>query len=234
MKHQTESEENRRPLAVRDVALTKQVAVWLSQKQITPNQISLMSIVFAAFGFAAMFWYQSRPISGLLLIAAVCIQLRLLCNLFDGMVAVEGGKKTPAGELFNDVPDRIADPLLILAAGFATQSEYGMMLAWLSALFAVLTAYVRVLGVSMGCPADFRGPMAKQHRMALLTASFILLFLSQVFSWLPDILGYTMDAALAVMVIGTLITTWRRLRGIYRFKAEEAEQQVHQAEGKHD
>ncbi|GAB6262557.1 CDP-alcohol phosphatidyltransferase family protein [Photobacterium sp. CCB-ST2H9] len=221
LKNQPESEANRRPLAVRDVALTKRIAVWLSRKNITPNQISLMSIGFAVIGFAALLWYQDASNAVLLLLAAACIQLRLLCNLFDGMVAVEGGKKTPAGELFNDVPDRIADPLFIIAAGFATHSDFGMTLAWSSALIAVLTAYVRVLGVSMGCPADFRGPMAKQHRMALLTGSFILLFISRIFDWLPDILGYTLDAALAVMLIGTVITTWRRLAGIYHFKASE-------------
>ncbi|KDM93458.1 CDP-alcohol phosphatidyltransferase family protein [Photobacterium galatheae] len=221
LKNQPESEANRRPLAVRDVALTKRIAVWLSRKNITPNQISLMSIGFAVIGFAALLWYQHASHAVLLLLAAACIQFRLLCNLFDGMVAVEGGKKTPAGELFNDVPDRIADPLFIIAAGFATHSAFGMTLAWSSALIAVLTAYVRVLGVSMGCPADFRGPMAKQHRMALLTGSFILLFVSRVFHWLPNILSYTLDTALAIMLIGTVITTWRRLTGIYRFKARE-------------
>ncbi|MBD8514123.1 CDP-alcohol phosphatidyltransferase family protein [Photobacterium sp. WH77] len=221
MKNQHEPESNRRPLAVREKALTKHIAVWLSQKNITPNQISLMSIVFAIIGLATLLWYKASAFTTLLLVAAACIQLRLLCNLFDGMVAVEGGKKTPAGELFNDVPDRIADSLLILAAGFATQSDIGMTLAWLCALVAVLTAYVRVLGVSMGCPADFRGPMAKQHRMALLTVSFLVLFVSQVFALLPEVLAYTLDAALTIMLIGSVMTTWRRLAGIYRFKAAQ-------------
>ncbi|MBV7264379.1 CDP-alcohol phosphatidyltransferase family protein [Photobacterium sp. WH24] len=221
MKNQHEPESNRRPLAVREKALTKHIAVWLSQKNITPNQISLMSIVFAIIGLATLLWYKASAFTTLLLVAAACIQLRLLCNLFDGMVAVEGGKKTPAGELFNDVPDRIADSLLILATGFATQSDIGMTLAWLCALVAVLTAYVRVLGVSMGCPADFRGPMAKQHRMALLTVSFLVLFVSQVFALLPEVLAYTLDAALTIMLIGSVMTTWRRLAGIYRFKAAQ-------------
>lgn len=44
------------------------------------------------------------------------IQLRLLCNLFDGMVAIEGGKKSDVGSLYNEFPDRIADSLLIVAA----------------------------------------------------------------------------------------------------------------------
>jgi phosphatidylglycerophosphate synthase len=42
---------------------------------------------------------------------AACIQLRLLCNLLDCMVAIEGGKSAPTGALFNEMPDRFADPL---------------------------------------------------------------------------------------------------------------------------
>ncbi|EKO3947196.1 CDP-alcohol phosphatidyltransferase family protein [Vibrio fluvialis] len=219
-------EANRRPLAVRELKLTKRIAIWLSQKNVTPNQISLLSILFALAGFVSLLLYHFYPAASLLLLAAASIQLRLLCNLFDGMVAVEGGKKTPAGELFNDVPDRIADPLFIVAAGFATQSLVGMDLAWICAILAVLTAYVRVLGVSMNGPADFCGPMAKQHRMALLTASLLILC---VYQWLQlplHFLGYTLDCALALMLCGLVITTWRRLEHIYHYhQAQFAQQQ---------
>jgi hypothetical protein len=39
---------------------------------------------------------------------------------------------------------------------------------------AVLTAYVRVLGGSIGLEEHFCGPMAKPHRMAVLTAACLL------------------------------------------------------------
>lgn len=222
MEHQEES--NRRPLAVRNISVTKRIAVWLSQKNITPNQISLMSMVFAAFGLACAAGYYFWPSPIWLLLFAVAIQLRLLCNLFDGMVAVEGGKKTPAGELFNDVPDRIADPLLIVAAGMVTYSEFGMPLAWVAALLAVFSAYIRVLGVSMTCPADFRGPMAKQHRMALLTLTLLVMPFNQWFEFLPSFSLYLMDSALALMVLGCALTCWRRLVFIFNYKAQQATQ----------
>ncbi|HIF9354064.1 TPA: CDP-alcohol phosphatidyltransferase family protein [Photobacterium damselae] len=209
---------NRRPLAVRDISFTKRVAVWLSQKNITPNQISLMSIFFAAVGFAFAAGYHFKPTPIWLVLFALMIQMRLLCNLFDGMIAIEGGKKTPAGELFNDVPDRIADPLLIVAAGFIGHSVFAMSLSWIAALLAVLSAYIRVLGVSMGCPSNFRGPMAKQHRMALLTVTLLVIAISEWFSLLPNLDVYLMDIALAIMVIGCVVTCWRRLALIFNIK----------------
>ncbi|NNN43380.1 MULTISPECIES: CDP-alcohol phosphatidyltransferase family protein [unclassified Vibrio] len=212
-------EKNRRPLAVRELKVTKGIAIWLSRKQITPNQISLMSIAFALLGCLILMIYRQMPASFWLILTAICIQARLLCNLFDGMVAVEGGKKTPAGELFNDVPDRIADPLFIIGAGFATASAMGMTLAWLCALLAVLTAYIRVLGVSMGGEADFQGPMAKQHRMALLTFTLLFIAALSLFDEVPAFFIYTMDAVLAVMLIGLIVTIKRRLQHIYQFHA---------------
>lgn len=89
------TEKSRRPLAVRKFKLTKYVAIWLSQKNVTPNQISIASIIFAFVGFCCLATYYLYPLAPLLLLAAISIQLRLLCNLFDGMVAVEGGKKHP-------------------------------------------------------------------------------------------------------------------------------------------
>lgn len=220
---ENQEESNRRPLAVRNISITKRIAVWLSQKNITPNQISLMSIVFAAVGFAFAAGYHFWPAPIWLVLFALMIQMRLLCNLFDGMVAVEGGKKTPAGELFNDVPDRIADPLLIVAAGLVAYSTFAMPLAWVAALLAVLSAYIRVLGVSMDCPADFRGPMAKQHRMALLTVTLLTMAINQWFDLLPNVGLYLMDIALATMVVGCAFTCWCRLAFIFTTKEQQAQ-----------
>jgi phosphatidylglycerophosphate synthase len=110
----------------------------------------------------------ARPLaSGLLFIAAaICIQLRLLSNLLDGLMAIEEGKKTATGALFNEFPDRISDTLFLVGAGYASGLPE---LGWAAALLAVLTAYVRALGASLGFGQDYSGPMAKQQRMFVLT-----------------------------------------------------------------
>jgi phosphatidylglycerophosphate synthase len=158
-------ESDRRPINVRGSGWAQGLARSLAGMGITPNQISVLSIVFAALGAWALYaggWY--------LIAAALCIQGRLLCNLFDGMVAVEHNKATALGPVYNEFPDRIADSLLLVAAGYAAANPE---LGWLAALAAALTAYVRVYGASCGLGHDFRGPMAKQHRMAVLTIACI-------------------------------------------------------------
>ncbi len=215
-----EKRQNRRPLKVRQSELVARAAKWLSQRDITPNQISLLSIFFAFLAASCLIFlrYSSNITASLLAIsAALCIQCRLLCNLFDGMVAVEGGKKTASGELFNDIPDRIADPLIIVATGYAiTVTDWGIPLSWFAALLALMTAYIRTLASSIGAPVSFAGPLAKQQRMALLTTACCITAV-EPYLWQRS---YALLVALVIMVPGTLLTVYRRIR--FAYKALEA------------
>src|SRR3546814_3580049 len=93
----------------------------------------MMSIVFAALGAAALLELGS-PWGAWL--CAIAIVLRLLCNLFDGLVAVAHARKTPTGVLYNEVPDRVADSLFLVALGYAAGMPW---CGWLAALLAALT-----------------------------------------------------------------------------------------------
>lgn len=142
-----------------------------------------------------------------LLLCAACVQLRLLCNLLDGMVAVEGGKQSATGVLFNEFPDRIADTLLIVGLGYAAHLPW---LGWLGALLAALTAYVRVSGGSLGLVQDFRGPMAKQHRMAVLTLVCLLAGVERQ----AASTAYALTAGTWLIALGSLLTCMTRTRAI--------------------
>lgn len=155
---------NRRPIAARGTAGARWLTAVLLRTPVTPNQISVASVAFAAVGAAATLAGPGDP--ALFLVAVAAMQLRLLCNLLDGMVAVEGGRHSPFGPLFNEFPDRVADSLLIVALGHAAGAPW---LGWAGALAGALTAYVRAFGGALGQVQDFRGPMAKQHRMAAMS-----------------------------------------------------------------
>jgi phosphatidylglycerophosphate synthase len=203
----------RRPLKIRDISIAQNIAQGLSQKNITPNQISVASVFFAALSACCFILYGYTHHWWLLLIAALFIQMRLLCNLFDGMVAVEGGKSTKSGELFNDIPDRIADPLILVASGYAISVvSWGAEIGWSAGLFAVMTAYVRTLSSSIGAPVNFQGPMAKQHRMALLTIACLITAI-EITVWNSD---YSLLIALLLIAVGSIITCIRRAITAYR------------------
>lgn len=201
----------RRPIAARQSRWAPRVSRGLIRAGFTPNQVSGLSVVFALGAGAAL--AGSAEVDGLprivlLVVAAAAIQLRLLCNLFDGMMAVEGGLNSAVGDIYNDLPDRLADPIILIAAGCAArQLESGMTLGWLAGLLSVMTAYVRMLGAAGGLPHDFRGPMAKQHRMAVLTLACI----ASVFDPLWNGQGQVLRAALAIIAVGCIVTIIRRV-----------------------
>ena len=199
-------EKNRRPIAARSTFWARRFAARLAATRITPNQVSVASVFCAALGAALLLL---APFPAGLLGAALAIQARLICNLLDGMVAIEGGKTSPLGQLYNEFPDRIADSLLIVAAGYAVALPW---LGWLGALAAALTAYVRVFGGSLGLPQLFLGPMAKQHRMALLTLGCVA---SALEAPLHGTL-HSLTLALALIAAGGLITCLTRTRAIAR------------------
>ena len=136
------------------------------------------------------------------------MQLRLLCNLLDGMVAVEHNKHSVYGDIFNEFPDRLSDSFILIGVGIGGQSELSVILGLIAALLAMFTAYTRVLGGAIGTKQYFIGPMAKQHRMALLTvAALPCLFLPEIHTILFPILS-------SIIILGCIITVYRRIMEI--------------------
>ena len=169
---------DRRPIKARSTAWAKSLASLCVKADIQADHVSLASLAFASLGGICLFMvaYVSSPFQAALFVfAAVSIQMRLLCNLIDGMVAVEGKRHSNLGVLFNELPDRLADTIFLVTAGYAAfAGRFGIELGWAAAVLAVLTAYIRAFGASLGCGQDFSGPIAKPHRMFALTVACLL------------------------------------------------------------
>ncbi|MBP7243265.1 CDP-alcohol phosphatidyltransferase family protein [Amaricoccus sp.] len=214
----------RRPLTTRDARWAKALAASLARAGVNPNWISFASLLFAGAGVWA-FTLLGAATGGtrvaLALAAATTIQLRLLANLLDGLVAVEHGRKQATGDLWNEVPDRVADVAFFLGAGYGLAglgttiggAALGPILGWSAAALALTTAYVRQLGGALGLAQDFRGPMAKQQRMFVLTLGALACAMD---ARLPGPPGTLLAAALGLIVLGAAATFVRRLAGIAR------------------
>jgi phosphatidylglycerophosphate synthase len=198
------SDLNRRPIAARSWRWTQSAASFLARSSVTPNQISVVSIVFAAVGATLLVF---KPDALGLIGCALAIQGRLICNLLDGMVAIEGGKKSAVGAIYNEFPDRVADSLLIVALGYSIGWP---ALGWFGALAAALIAYIRVFGGSLGLPQDYRGPMAKQQRMAVLTAACVAGAAEHLLTGTQ----YALLAAAVIIAVGSVVTCVVRTRAI--------------------
>ncbi len=213
----------RRELKSRNTAWARLLVRAAGRSGLSPNAISVLSMLFAA---GALIFYllapemQTASAAALVwLAAAACIQLRLLCNLLDGMVAVEGGKGSATGAIYNEAPDRVADVLILVGAGYSTNVEPGVIklfgelpLGWACAVLAMGTAYIRLLQGALTGQQSFMGPMAKQHRMAVLTLGTLIACVEQWFR--VEIAGadvHCIKLALIVIFFGAVVTCLRRL-----------------------
>lgn len=213
-----ETAGDRRPISARSWAVSQSITHALVKLRISANAISVIGAMAALIGgslFAetksleASHFKELFPWAGSMawLCGAVLIEVRLLANMFDGMVAIESGTASRYGELYNDVPDRISDTAFLVGAGYAAGGE--PWLGWAAALAAMATAYIRALGRGLTGTQDFCGPMAKPHRMQLLALAAVLAAAAAWIDWpqrdlIPQI-------ALWIILVGSIITSIRRL-----------------------
>ena len=184
----------------------------------SPNFISLAGM-FAGIGAGVAFAFTTHSefrVFGFVL-GAILIQIRLLANMFDGMVAIESGKSSPIGELFNEVPDRVSDTAAFVGAGYAVASD--PILGFTAACLAIFLAYIRAQGKAAGAHQEFCGPMAKPHRMFVLTVLALYCGLAPL-KWQSQVAVAgpwgVMAWGLCFIILGEVLTVFRRLWRIGR------------------
>ncbi len=199
---------DRRPLASRGWKISERIANFLAAKGATPNAISLAGM-FCGICAGALFAMTAHSAHGWIfwLAGALFVQLRLLANLYDGMVAVARQIASPVGELFNEVPDRVSDAATLIGLGYAAGSN--ALLGSVATIFAIFLAYLRAQGKVAGAQQEFCGPMAKQQRMATVTICAVIcaIFPIAVRYHLPMV-------ALLIIIGGAIVTVIRRLQKI--------------------
>jgi phosphatidylglycerophosphate synthase len=208
---------DRRPIATRNRRWAQSATAWLASRNVSPNVISIagmgaciaagIALSLTSVAYYRVFW----------LVAALGAQLRLTANMLDGMVALASRRASKVGELYNEIPDRVSDAAVFVGAGFAWGGN--VALGYIATILAIFTAYVRAAGKIAGAPNEFCGPMAKQHRMLVITLACIY---SAVVPRSWQILHFdnarlgVMALALFVITVGCLITVGRRLNRIAR------------------
>lgn len=169
----------------------------LVEKDVNPNTISYLSVVFALI--AAVLLAFSGSVTWLLIIAPFFCFFRLYCNMVDGMVAVKANKCSALGEVINELPNRLSD--VIIFAGLSFSALMTTSLALWVAIGSLFVAYVGVLGKAVGASRQFGGIMSKQWRMFALAGGCWLQFVVGFFYSWP--LSYSLlDITCMVILLG--------------------------------
>jgi hypothetical protein len=94
-----------------------------------------------------------------------------------------------------------------------------VMLGYVATMLAIFTAYIRAAGKIAGAPNEFCGPMAKQHRIFVITVICLYSAITPR-SWqmvtFNNLQIGLMTLGLMVIVAGCVITVIRRVSRIAR------------------
>src|SRR5919197_587752 len=203
---------DRRPIATRNRKWAQTSTAWLASRNVSPNAISIAGMCACIVAGLALGLTSVEYNRAFWLIAALGAQLRLTANMLDGMVALASGRDSKVGELYNEVPDRVSDAAVFIGAGYAWGGN--VALGYIATILAIFTAYVRAAGKIAGAPNEFCGPMAKQHRMLVITLVCVYAAITprswQMITFNNSQIGL-MTLGLAVIIAGCLITVIRRV-----------------------
>lgn len=177
----------------------------LVRRGITPDQVTAAGLVAAVAGGVAVWAGDAAPLAWLAV--PVLAFLRIMANALDGLVAQRAGLARPAGELFNETADRLADATFLLPV--ATVGGVAPWLAFAAVAAAELAAFVGITARAAGGTRRYDGPMGKPDRMAVvgvtgLVAPFV------------DDPARLWELALGVVAVGALLTAANRYRTAHR------------------
>jgi len=204
--------KSRRPIADAFRRTARPAVALCLALNIHPDVISYSSILASAAG--GLCFFKSAQYPWLLILGPLFCYLRLFLNMLDGMVALAAGKASARGEIINDLPDRISDILIFTAV--AQSNLCAPALGYLAAIFAILTAYVGLLGQAAGAGRQFAGIMSKPWRMVALNIGAWLTFLLLHTQSHSDRLGPAtiLDWTCILIIAGCIQTVTVRLRKI--------------------
>lgn len=156
------------------------------QKQLQPLVKALWNVhpdvlTWGALGvslIAAAVLHSAYEYPMLALAAVPLLFLRLALNALDGMLAKQTGKARAAGEVINELSDRLSDVAIFLS--FAFWPDVKLHLVLLAIIAMLIVSYVGVLGKAVGAEREYGGMLGKADRMILLMVACV------VFAVAPD------------------------------------------------
>ncbi|WP_087022166.1 CDP-alcohol phosphatidyltransferase family protein [Thaumasiovibrio subtropicus] len=183
----------------------------LARRSVTPNQITVATLLITVAGVGAIALLPPPYWLGLPLLQF----LRMALNAIDGQLARLYNQITPRGMLLNEVGDLLADAVVWLA--FLSLGVLSPFWIAVVALLTWLTEFIAVLVAPVTGERANHGPMGKSDR-AVVTGVFAIIIAVQ-----PNWLVYG-DVALILVAGLLLVTASRRAMKVWSLVPEQKDE----------
>jgi len=147
--------------------------------RVTPNQVSLISILCAFF--AGLFIFLSRRDVFFLWVSLFFIFLNGLLDILDGGLARYLHIESRKGNFLDHVLDRYSDVFMlsgVFFAGYCSTETLGYFVSEIIGVSAIvgviLTSYVATQAEAVGLKRNYGGILGRADRMVILSAFIVL------------------------------------------------------------
>ena len=178
-------------------SLLRPISRWLARNNVTPNQVTVLAMLFSvAIGAATAIWADQRwP---LLLLPGVLL-IRMALNALDGMLAREHNMQSRLGAVLNELGDVLSDSALYLPLALVPGMPAAMLVVLV--LLAVIGEMTGVIGVQIGARRRYDGPLGKSDRaLALSILCLSLGYGAPAGAWLDVVVGILIGLAALTII----------------------------------
>ncbi len=188
--------------------VTEPLSALAERTGISPNQLSVLSLVFAAA--ASAFYYLSASRRDMLYAAALMVLLNAIFDAADGSLARRTRKADLKGDFLDHAIDRYADMFFLGGIIFAGYAPWQVGL--LAVIGVFLTSYIGTQAQALQMGRYYGGIMGRADRLALIfLATLGNAAYSDSIAGLP-ILGWVLVATM----ISSHITALQRFHHIWQ------------------
>lgn len=144
--------------------VTEPLSALAEKTGISPNQLSVLSLVFAAA--ASAFYYSSASDKSMLYAAALMVLLNAIFDAADGSLARRTGKADLKGDFLDHAIDRYADMFFLGGIIFAGYAPWPVGL--LAVIGVFLTSYIGTQAQALRLGRYYGGIMGRADRLAMI------------------------------------------------------------------
>lgn len=179
-----------------------------------PDVLTWSALVASILAGVLLFSSYDRPYLAVLVVPLLF--LRLALNALDGMLAQQTGKARAAGEILNEVSDRLADVAIFL--GLTLSPAVDKVWGLLAIISILMVSYVGILGKAVAGERIYIGVLGKADRMIYLMVACLIYALAP--NWI--FMGYSIFGVLLLAFLPLAsLTLLQRLDRIIHLLSEK-------------
>ena len=194
-----------RPLASK---ILEPIARAMANAGISPNAVSILSLLFAALSGALYYYSTDSPV--MVLAAGILVALNSFMDAMDGLMARYLGVASAKGDFLDHVIDRYSDVFIICGIFFGGHVQW--QIGVVTIVGVLLTSYLGTQAQALHLGRYYGGVIGRADRLVLIMLSSLVYFF-----YSAEVYGFTsLGWMILIIGIGSHITAFQRMRHIWK------------------